>query len=61
VQVDESKNLFLQEVLSFASGLEELPPLGFKNQPILDLIKFKPFHDFIFHSIFKSICDMGHY
>ncbi|XP_057198976.1 G2/M phase-specific E3 ubiquitin-protein ligase-like isoform X1 [Triplophysa rosa] len=38
MQVDQSKNLTLQEVLAFASGLEELPPLGFKNQPVIIFI-----------------------
>ncbi|KTF85310.1 hypothetical protein cypCar_00046275 [Cyprinus carpio] len=38
MQVDQSKCLTLQEVLAFASGLEELPPLGFKNQPIIEFI-----------------------
>ncbi|XP_058629589.1 G2/M phase-specific E3 ubiquitin-protein ligase-like [Onychostoma macrolepis] len=38
MQVDQSKNLTLQEVLAFASGLEELPPLGFKNQPIIEFM-----------------------
>ncbi len=38
MQVGQSKSLTLQEVLAFASWLEELPPLGFKNQPIIDFI-----------------------
>lgn len=38
MQVDQSKILTLHEVLAFASGLEELPPLGFKNQPIIDFL-----------------------
>ncbi|XP_052396257.1 G2/M phase-specific E3 ubiquitin-protein ligase-like [Carassius gibelio] len=38
MQVEQSKCLTLQEVLAFTSGLEELPPLGFKNQPIIEFM-----------------------
>ncbi|XP_073728239.1 G2/M phase-specific E3 ubiquitin-protein ligase-like [Misgurnus anguillicaudatus] len=38
MHVEESKYLTLQEVLAFACGLEELPPLGFKNKPIIEFL-----------------------
>lgn len=38
MHVEESKNLTLQEVLAFACGLEELPPLGFQNPPLIEFL-----------------------